>query len=78
MSPSSRYESLSNNEAFVVYLKGNQSYDRQMRLKIKSRKPSFKLVCDMLTKKWIVVKKDQPLCGLMEVASLLKALKMSL
>jgi hypothetical protein len=38
MFPSSRHETLSNNEAFVVHLKGNQSYDRQRRLKIKSRK----------------------------------------
>jgi hypothetical protein len=78
MSPSSRHETLSNNEAFVVHLKGNQSYDRQQRLKIKSRKWSFKLVCDMLTKKWVIFKKDRPVRGLMEVASLLEALGMPL
>jgi hypothetical protein len=69
----SHHESLSNNEAFVVHPKDNQSYDRQRKLKIKLRKPSFKLIRDMLIRKWVVVKKIRPLCGLMEVASLLKA-----
>jgi hypothetical protein len=51
LSPSGRHESPLDNEAVVVQMKGNQSYNRQRKLKIKSRKLSFKLVRGMLTMK---------------------------
>jgi hypothetical protein len=58
LSPSSHHESPSHNEALVVQSKGNQSYNRQRKLKIKSRKSGFKLVRDMLTMKLVVVNND--------------------
>jgi hypothetical protein len=51
LSSSSRHESPLNNNATVVHPKGNQSYLRQKKFKFKSRKPSFKVIWDMLTKK---------------------------
>jgi hypothetical protein len=75
-SPVSHHESLLNNEALVVHPKDKQSCDRQRKPKIKSSKPSFKLVRDILTKKWVVTKKDRQLRGLTKVASLLKVLGM--
>jgi hypothetical protein len=76
--PSSRHESLLNNKAIVVHLKGNQSYYQQRKVKMKSRKPNFKVIWDMLTKKWIVFKKNLQLCDLIEVAIHLEALGLPL
>jgi hypothetical protein len=78
LSLSSRHESPSNNEAIVVHLNGNQSYDRQQKVKIKSRKSGFKVVHNMLTRKWDVVKKDRQLSDLIKMATLLKTLGMHL
>jgi hypothetical protein len=78
LSLSSRHESPSNNEAIVVHLNGNQSYDRQKKVKIKSRKSGFKVVHNMLTRKWDVVKKDRQLSDLIKMATLLKTLGMHL
>jgi hypothetical protein len=64
LSSITHYESLLNNEALIVHPKDKQSRDRQRKPKIKSSKPSFKLVRDILIKKWVVVKKDRQLCGL--------------
>jgi hypothetical protein len=61
LSPISHRESLLNNEVLVAHPKGKQSCDRRRKPKIKSSKPSFKLVRDILTKKWIIIKKDQQL-----------------
>jgi hypothetical protein len=47
---SSRNESPLNNEA-IVQLNGNQNYGRQKKVKVKSRKPDFKVVWDMLIRK---------------------------
>jgi hypothetical protein len=46
--------------------------------KIKFRKPGFKVVRDLLTKKWIVIKKDRRVRDLVEVAMLLETLGVSL
>jgi hypothetical protein len=70
LSLSNRHESPSNNETIVVYLNGNQSYRRQKKVKIKSRKSGFKVVRNMLTRKWIVVKNDRQLSDLMVVTTL--------
>jgi hypothetical protein len=74
LSPISHHESLSNNEALVVHLKDKQSCDQQRKPEIKSSKPSFKLVRDILIKKWVIVKKDHQLRGFTKVTSLLEAL----
>jgi hypothetical protein len=51
LSPSSRHDSSSNFEAIVVHPKEIQSSYRQRKVKSKSRKPGFKVVQDLLTKK---------------------------
>jgi hypothetical protein len=60
LSPSNRHESSSNNEAIVVHPKRTQSCYPQRKIKFKSKKPGFKVLWDLLTKKWI----DQQLCDL--------------
>jgi hypothetical protein len=73
---SSRHESSSNIEA-TVHLKGNLSSYRQRKAKFKYSKPDFKVVRDLLTKKWIVVKKykkDPQLRDLIEMILLLETL----
>jgi hypothetical protein len=62
----------------TVVMEDPHSYNRQRKLKIKSRKSDFKLVQDMLTKKWIIVKNDRQLRDLVEVVLLLEALRMPL
>jgi hypothetical protein len=52
----------------------NQSHIRKQKIRIKSQKSDFKVIRDMLTKKWIFVKKNQQLGSLPEVTSLLRAL----
>jgi hypothetical protein len=42
--PFSCHESFSNNEAIVVHLEGNKNYYRQRKVKMKFRKPSFKVI----------------------------------
>jgi hypothetical protein len=74
LSPSSHHESSSNFEAIVVHRKENQSSYRQRKVKSKTRKPCFKVVRDLLIKKWIVVKKDPQLCDFIELALLLETL----
>jgi hypothetical protein len=59
MLSSSRHESSSDIEAIVVHPKENQSSYRQRKTKFKSRKLGFKVIRDLLTKKWIIVKKDK-------------------
>jgi hypothetical protein len=56
---SSRHESPSNSEAIVVHPKGDQNHHRWRKGKIKFRKPDFKVVRDLLTKKWNIIKKDR-------------------
>jgi hypothetical protein len=74
LSPSSRHESSSTFEAIVIYPKENQSSYRQRKVKSKSKKLGFKLVRDLLTKKWIVIKKDPQSCGFIEMSLLLETL----
>jgi hypothetical protein len=62
LSLSSRHQSSSSFETTVVPPKGNQSSFRQRKVKFKSRKQGFKVVRDLLTKKWIVVKEPQFSC----------------
>jgi hypothetical protein len=52
------HESPLNKEANVVHLKGNQSSYGQRKVKLKCRKLYFKVVRDLLMKKWIIVIKD--------------------
>jgi hypothetical protein len=59
LSPSNRHESSLNSEAIVVHLKWTQSRYPRRKIKFKSSKPGFTVVRDLLTKKWIVVKKDR-------------------
>jgi hypothetical protein len=61
----------------TVHLKGNLSSYRQRKAKFKYSKPGFKVVRDLLTKKWIVVKKykkDPQLRDLIEMILLLETL----
>jgi hypothetical protein len=74
LSPSSCHESSSNFEAIVVYPKENQSYYQQRKVKSKSRKSSFKVVQDLLIKKWIVIKKDPQVYDFIEMTLLLETL----
>jgi hypothetical protein len=46
------------------------------KIKIKSKVPVFKVVHDMLTKKWIFVKKDKQLSASSKVVRLLEALRL--
>lgn len=70
LSPHSRHDTSSEKETVVVHPEGKS--------KTKSRKPVFKIkvVRDMLTKKWIVVKRDKQLSVLSEVTRLLEALRL--
>jgi hypothetical protein len=74
LSPSNRHGSYLNNEAIVVLPKGTQSCYPRRKVKFKSRKPGFKVVHDLLTKKWIVVKKDRQLSNLFQMTLLLETL----
>jgi hypothetical protein len=80
LSPStlSCHESSSNNETIVLHPKEIQSFYPRRNVKFKSMKPGFKLVRDLLTKKWIVVKKDQHLHDLFQMSLLLETLGVSL
>jgi hypothetical protein len=71
LSPPSHHETTSSFEAIVVHPKENQSSYLQRKVKSKSRKPCFKVVRDLLTKKWIIVKKDR---DFFEMTLLLKTL----
>jgi hypothetical protein len=51
LSPSSRHESSMSFEAIIVHPKENQSSYRQRKVKSKPRKPGFKVVRNLLTKK---------------------------
>lgn len=55
-----------------------QSFNHHRRTKIKSRKPVIKVVHDMLTKKWLFIKRDKQLSALVEVARFLEALRLPL
>jgi hypothetical protein len=55
LSPSSHDKSSSSFEAIVIHSKEKH---RQSKIKSKSRKSDFKVVRDLLTKKYIIVKKD--------------------
>jgi hypothetical protein len=59
LSPSNRHESSLNNEAIVVHSKGTPSCYPRRRDKFKYRELGFKVVQNLLTKKWIVANKDQ-------------------
>jgi hypothetical protein len=74
LSSSSCHESSSNFEAIVVYPKENQSYYQQRKVKSKSRKSSFKVVQDLLIKKWIIIKKDPQVNDFIEMTLLLETL----
>jgi hypothetical protein len=54
----------------------NQSFSHPQSIKIKFRKSGVKVVRDLLTKKWIFVKRDKQLSVLAEVARLLKLLSL--
>jgi hypothetical protein len=73
-SSSNRHESPSSNEAIVIHPKGGQSHHQRRKGKIKFRKPYFKVVRNLLTKKLIVIKKDRWVRDLVEVAMLLETL----
>jgi hypothetical protein len=75
LSPSNHHESSSNNEAIVLHLKGTHSCYPWRKVKLKSRKTCFKVVQDLLTKKWIVVTKDRQLSDLFQIALLLETLR---
>jgi hypothetical protein len=81
LSSSIRHESSSNIEATVVHPKGNQRSYQQRKPKFKSRKLGFKVVRDLLIKKWTVVKKDKNdphLRDLIEMVLLLETLGVTL
>jgi hypothetical protein len=42
-------------------MEGNQHRSRLSKFKIKNQKPVFKMVSDMLTEKWIFIRKDKQL-----------------
>lgn len=42
--------------------KGNQRRNSKLKLKLKTQRPAFKVVRDMLTRKWVIVKEDMQLC----------------
>jgi hypothetical protein len=68
----------SNIEAMIVHPEDNQSLYRQRKVQTKPKKTSFKMAKYGLTKKWIVVKKNQQLHDIIEMAILLKVLVMHL
>jgi hypothetical protein len=68
--PSSHHESSSSFEVTVVPLKGNKSSFNQRKFKFKSMKQGYKVVRDLLIKKWTVVKKEPQFNGLIEMALL--------
>jgi hypothetical protein len=55
---------------------GSESFILNQKTKNKSRTPVFKVVCDMLMKKWVFIKKDKQLNASSEVARLLKTLRL--
>jgi hypothetical protein len=73
-STSSCHQSFSNNETIVVHLKEIQSFYPRRKVKFKSMKSGFKVICNLLTKKWIVVKKNRHLHNLFQMSLLLKTL----
>jgi hypothetical protein len=74
LSPSSHHESSSCFEAIVLHLRENPSSHHQRKVKSKSRKSCFKVVRDLLIKKWIIVKKDPQLHDFIEMTLLLDTL----
>ncbi|TVU26119.1 hypothetical protein EJB05_28653, partial [Eragrostis curvula] len=59
--PSTMENKSSFKEATVVTPEDNQHCNQKLKFKIESQKPSFRMVRDMLTKKWIFVKEVQQL-----------------
>jgi hypothetical protein len=65
---------MSHPPAMVGHEENTQSSCRQKKGSAKSKKQSFKVARDRLTKKWTVVKKGQQLKDAIEMAFLLEAL----
>jgi hypothetical protein len=61
LSPSTHQNKSLEKKIVGMHPEGNQSHSRQQKIKIKSRKSDFKVIRDMLTKKWIFVKNNQQL-----------------
>jgi hypothetical protein len=78
LSSSSCHESSLSFKAIVVHSKENQSSYRQRKAKSKSKKTCFKVVRDLLTKKWIIVKNNPQLRGFIEMSLMFNTLKVSL
>lgn len=49
----------SKKEAIFLSLEGNQRCNQNQKKKIRAHKPTLKVVRNMLTKKWIIIKKDK-------------------
>jgi biopolymer transport protein ExbD len=73
---SPRKNSSSEKKSIVVCLRGSRSFILNRKIKNKSHAPTFKVVHDMLMKKWIFIKKDKQLSVWSEVVRLLEALRL--
>jgi hypothetical protein len=75
-SPHSQQFTSSVEKSLVEHLGVAQNFNHHQKIKVKARKSIVKVVRDMLTKKWIFVKRDKKLSTLAEVARLLEALRL--
>jgi hypothetical protein len=58
-SSSTQHNKLLEKKTVGMHPEDNWSLSRKQKIKIKSQKSDFKVIRDMLTKKWIFVKKNQ-------------------
>jgi hypothetical protein len=76
LSPHTQLITSSVEKSTLNRLVDNRSFSHHQRIKIKSQKPVVKIVCDMLIKKWVFVKRDNQLSVLTEVARLLETMRL--
>jgi hypothetical protein len=60
----------------MVCSRGPRSFSLNRKIKIKSKVSLFKVVRDMLMKKWIFIKKDKQLSASSQVVRLFEALRL--
>jgi hypothetical protein len=76
LSPHTQLITSSVEKSTLNRLVDNRSFSHHQRIKIKSQKLVVKIVCDMLIKKWVFVKRDNQLSVLTEVTRLLETMRL--
>jgi uncharacterized protein YicC (UPF0701 family) len=71
---SPRQNSSSEKKLVVLCPRGSQNFSLNRKIKNKSQAPAFKVVRNMLKKKWVFIKKDKQLSDWSPVVNLLEAL----